>query len=349
VDGSKQLYAPDACHSVEKFWELFPAILKKSSILYYQMSDYLDIDEKMHDFIKAYKPNPRGGEKPLEELRKVQSVIGEMRLVKDSFEQGEMRKSAQISARAHREAMMATKPGLYEYQVEAEAEYWFHHQGSQSLAYSSIVAAGNNATILHYRTNRDQLRDGDLLLMDAGGEYNLYASDITRTWPINGKFTPAQKKIYELVLTANKDTIAMVKPGVKYADMHKHATKVLVDGLIGLGFLKGNADEIIKERKHIGFYPHGTGHWLGLDVHDAGEYLLPNGEPRPLEAGHVFTVEPGIYIPADNMDVPAEFRGIGVRIEDDILVTPTGHEILTIDTPKEIAELEAIVGTKAKN
>ncbi|MGZ6359795.1 MAG: M24B family metallopeptidase, partial [Bdellovibrionota bacterium] len=211
--------------------------------------------------------------------------------------------------------------------------------------YASIVAGGNNATVLHYKTNRDQLKSGDLLLIDAGGEMDVYASDITRTFPVNGKFTPAQKAIYEIVLKAQKDAIASVKPGVRFHDIHAITLRSLVEGLVRIGLLKGEVDEIVKDKKnYIAFYPHNTSHWIGMDVHDVGDYYTADGSSVPLVAGNFLTIEPGIYIANDRTDVPAEYRGIRIRIEDDILVTAKGCENLTIDAPKEIAEIEAIVG-----
>ncbi|MBW7947549.1 MAG: Xaa-Pro dipeptidase, partial [Sphingomonadaceae bacterium] len=217
---------------------------------------------------------------------------------------------------------------------------------AEDLAYDSIVAGGNNATVLHYKTNRDPLRDGDLVLIDAGGEMGLYASDITRTYPVNGKFTKAQREIYEIVLRAQKEAIAALRPGVRFHDVHKRTVEVLVEGLLRLGLLQGNLEEIARDRtRYAAFYPHNTSHWIGLDVHDCGDYLGADGASVALEPGNLLTIEPGLYIPAERSDVPAEYRGIGIRIEDDVLVTATGHEVLTADAPKEIEEIESAVGT----
>ena len=199
---------------------------------------------------------------------------------------------------------------------------------------------------MHYKTNRDLLSDGALLLIDAGGEWDHYASDITRTYPVNGKFSKAQREIYEIVLRAQKHAIEMVAPGVTYDEIHKATTEVLVDGLVHLGLLQGPVSEIMKDKKnYVFFYPHGTGHWMGLDVHDAGDYYGSDGSPLPLSPGNILTIEPGIYITEDRTDVPPEYRGIGIRIEDDVLVTPEGREVLTAEAPKEIADIESIVGT----
>jgi Xaa-Pro aminopeptidase len=272
-----------------------------------------------------------------------------MRKVKNEAELEVIRRNCKNSALAHRKAMETTRPGQWEYQTEAEIEYWFRHGGADDLAYASIVAGGNNATVLHYKTNRDPLKNETLLLIDAGGEMDLYASDITRTYPVNGKFTKAQAAIYEIVLQAQKEAIAAVKPGVRFHDIHALTVNVLVAGLVRLGLLSGKVEDLVKDRKnYVAFYPHNTSHWLGLDVHDVGDYYNSDNESMPLEVGNILTIEPGIYIGEDRTDVPAEYRGIGIRIEDDILVTPRGYENLTVDAPKEIAEIESIVGTKAR-
>jgi Xaa-Pro aminopeptidase len=236
---------------------------------------------------------------------------------------------------------------MYEYEVEAEIEYAFRKGGAEDLAYPSIVAGGDNACILHYNSNREKLTDGSLLLIDAGGEMGLYASDITRTFPVNGKFTPAQKTIYELVLKAQKEAIAVIKPGLPFHDVHKRAVEVLVEGLLQLGFLQGKKEEIVKDKaKYAAYFPHGTSHWLGLDVHDAGIYFKADNSSYILEEGNVLTVEPGLYISPENKSVPVEYRGIGIRIEDDVLVTSSGSDVLTKDCPKEVSELERIIGSK---
>jgi len=344
VEASKDLFSVDETYSIKEFDEIFKKYLKQVDTVYCVLGEFAEQDDHILDIIKNHHPNPRAGDKVFRNLKKVQEIIGNMRKKKDAYEISIMRKAAEISSHAHQKAMAATRPGMNEYEVEAEIEYWFKKGGAEDLAYASIVAGGNNATVLHYKTNRDVLKDGGLLLIDAGSELHNYASDITRTFPVNGKFTKAQRDIYEIVLKANKETIAMVKPGIKFHDMHKHATEVLVDGLIALGFLKGDRTEILKDRKnYIHFYPHGTSHWLGLDVHDPSPYFNEQGESLPLEEGNVFTVEPGIYIGEDRTDVPEEYRGIGIRIEDDVLVTSSGADVLTKNCPKEIVEIEAIM------
>jgi Xaa-Pro aminopeptidase len=344
VEASKILFSADASHDIADFEAHFRKLLKQAGTLYHALGAFAEQDDLVFRVLKEHAPNPRRGEKKFERLVKVQDLIAPLRKVKSEAELDVIRKSCRNTALAHKKAMEFTKPGQWEYQVEAEIEFWFRHGGAQDLAYSSIVAGGNNATVLHYKTNRDQLKDGDLILIDAGGELDLYASDITRTYPVNGKFTPAQRKLYEIVLRAQKEAINMVKPGVKFHDVHQRTVEVLVEGLVGLGLLKGAVAEIVKDRsKYVAFYPHNTSHWLGLDVHDCGDYYK-DGQSLPLEPGNFLTIEPGIYINSERTDVPEEYRGIGIRIEDDILVTATGFENLTIDAPKEIDEIEAIVG-----
>jgi Xaa-Pro aminopeptidase len=346
VDGAKATFKADAAYPIAELEKVFKEALKQTDTLYHALGTFPEQDDFIFRLLKDHHPNPRRGEKNFSKLVKVQDILNPMRKVKDAAEIELMRRNGRNTALAHKRAMEFTKPGQYEYQVEAEIEFWFRYGGADDLAYASIVAGGNNATVLHYKTNRDPLKDGDLLLIDAAGEMDLYASDITRTWPVSGKFSKPQREIYQIVLNAQKAAIAAVKPGVRFLDIHQKAAEVLVDGLMGLGLMKGDRKEILSDRKnYIHFYPHNTSHWIGIDVHDCGEYYLADGTSIPLEAGNALTIEPGIYIGEDRQDVPVEYRGIGIRIEDDILVTANGYENLTADAPKEIAEIEAIVGT----
>ncbi len=345
VEGAKSIFQADQAHDIHELETNFRELLKTVDTLYHTLGNFPEQDDFVFRVLKEHSPNPRRGEKTFHRLMKTQDILNPMRKIKSSAELEIIRENCRNSGIAHRKAMEFTRPNHYEYQVEAEIEYWFRHGGADDLAYSSIVAGGNNATVLHYKTNRDRLKDGDLLLIDAGGERDVYASDITRTFPVNGKFTPAQKKIYEIVLKAQKEAIKTVKPGMRFHDVHKRTVEVLVEGLVDLGLLKGDPKEIAKDRnKYVSFYPHNTSHWIGLDVHDCGDYFLPDGSSIPLEVGNMLTIEPGIYISEDRTDVPAEYRGIGIRIEDDVLVTESGREVLTEDAPKEIAEIEALVG-----
>lgn len=347
VEGALSLFQADATHPIEEFEATFRKMLMKAGALYHNLGNFSEQDDLIFRVLKEHHPHPRRGEKPFERLLKAQNLIAPMRKVKQADELAVIRESCRNTALAHRRAMEFTRPGQFEYQVEAEIEFWFRHGGAEDLAYASIVAGGNNATVLHYKTNRDQLRDGDLLLIDAGGELGLYASDITRTFPVNGRFSEPQRKLYEIVLKSQKEAIRIVKPGTRFVDVHNRAVEVLVEGLLSLGLLQGRAEDIVKDRTKYGaFYPHNTSHWIGLDVHDCGEYFV-DGQSIPLAAGNFLTIEPGLYIGIDRADVPAEYRGIGIRIEDDVLVTESGHEVLTADAPKEIDEIEAIVG-KAK-
>jgi Xaa-Pro aminopeptidase len=242
--------------------------------------------------------------------------------------------------------MRATRPGMWEYELEATIEYRYRLAGAQDLAYPSIVAGGANATILHYNTNRDELHDGTLVLVDSGAEVDLYACDVTRTWPVNGRFSAEQRALYEIVLRAQKAGIEQVRPGNSYNAYHETAVRVLTEGLVEVGLLRGSIDELIETNKFFDFYPHRTGHWLGLDVHDVGRYKLDGDTYRPLEPGMVLTVEPGLYVQAD-LDVPERWKGIGIRIEDDVLCTTDAPDVLTAAIPKEVDELTAIVGSDA--
>jgi Xaa-Pro aminopeptidase len=348
VEGAKADFGADEAYPIEEFESVFRDLLKTSANLYHTLGSFPEQDDLIFKVLKEHKPNLRRGERKFEKLIRAQDIIAPMRKVKDEAELEVLRKNGRNSALAHRKAMEFTRPGQWEYQVEAEIEFWFRYGGAEDLAYSSIVAGGNNATVLHYKTNRDQLKDGDLLLIDAGGEMDLYASDITRTYPVNGKFSPAQRKLYDITLKAQLEAIAMLKPGVKFADVHARTVEVLVEGLVGLGLIQGKVEDIVKDRSKYGaFYPHNTSHWMGLDVHDCGDYFTSAGS-LPLEVGNVLTIEPGIYIGADRTDVPAEYRGIGIRIEDDLVITATGSEILTPGCPKDPDEIEAIVGTGRK-
>ncbi len=270
-----------------------------------------------------------------------------MRLVKDESDIRSMRRAAEISAEGHLAAMRACRPGMFEYELEAVVEYVFRKNGSPSPGYSSIVGSGFNSTILHYNTNRCQINDGDVVLIDAGAEYDLFSGDITRTFPANGKFTRAQRSIYDAVLAAQKEVISMVRPGVSFMALHDRAVEVITDGLIDLGLLSGDRAENIESGNYRKFFMHRTGHWLGMDVHDVGRYRIGD-EWRRLTPGMVFTVEPGIYIPEGTEGVPEEYYNIGVRIEDDILVTETGYEVLTSGAPKEAQEVEATMKEKVQ-
>ncbi len=258
-----------------------------------------------------------------------------------------MQTAADIAAEAHVEAMKAVRPGMQEYEVEALIEQVFRRRGAAGPAYTSIVGAGPNATVLHYINNDGELRDGELLLVDAGAEYKGYASDITRTFPINGHFTKPQREIYDLVLKAQMACVEMVRPGVTHEQLKQHSIEVLTEGMVELGLLQGKTEELIKEKKYEKFYMHGLGHMLGIDVHDVGQYYF-GSDSRALEAGVVMTVEPGIYVSPDTKDVPEKYLGIGVRIEDDVLCTSNGPRVLTTKVPKQAGEIEALMARMNK-
>lgn len=298
-------------------------------------------DARIATWLNAVRARVRTGVTAPAEIRDVRATINDMRLFKDEYELAIMRRAAAISSAAHVRAMRTAAPGRREYEVEAELIHEFCRNGARAPAYGSIVASGPNACVLHYRENDAELRKGELLLIDAGCELDSYASDITRTFPVGARFSPAQRDVYELVLAAQEAAIRAVKPGVDFIDYHNAATRVLVQGLIDLKLCRGSVEKVLEDGSYRQFYMHRTGHWLGLDVHDAGDYMQ-KGKWRKLKSGMVLTVEPGLYIrPADN--VPKAFWNIGVRIEDDVLVTAKGREILTADCPKRVKDVEDLV------
>ncbi|MEW6253816.1 MAG: M24B family metallopeptidase, partial [Planctomycetota bacterium] len=295
-------------------------------------------DTRVMGWLNAVRAKARSGVRAPHLLADARVWLDEMRLVKDAHELALMRRAAEISTRAHGIAMRATRPGRHEYEIEAELLCAFRSGGAEAPAYTSIVASGANACVLHYVFNDKPLNDGDLLLIDAAAEFRSYAADITRTFPVNGRFSAAQRDAYEVVLAAQTAAIAAVRPGNCWNDPHEAAVRVLTQGMVDLGLLTGDVDSLIESNAYNRFYMHRTGHWLGMDVHDAGEYKL-GGEWRPLVPGMTLTVEPGLYIrPAD--DVPKALWNTGIRIEDDVAVTETGCEVLT-SPPKTVAEIEA--------
>ncbi|HEX6945702.1 MAG TPA: aminopeptidase P N-terminal domain-containing protein [Casimicrobiaceae bacterium] len=338
-EAAKEIFGFDEAYSIAELDARLPDFASDQPALFTPVGLFEPWDRKVTGVLNEVRGRVRTGVTSPEQIIDIRSVLDTMRLIKDDHELALMRRAAAISSAAHARAMARTRPGWYEYQVEAELMHEFLHGGAQAVAYGSIVASGPNACVLHYRENNRQLADGDLLLIDAGCEYKGYASDITRTFPVNGKFTPAQKAIYELVLEAQLACLATVKPGAPFHDYHKAAERVLAQGLIDLKLIVGPLDKALEEGTYKRFYMHRAGHWLGLDVHDAGLYQV-KGESMLLRPGMVLTVEPGCYIRAAE-DIPPEFRDVGVRIEDDILVTALGYEILTSATPKTVAEVEA--------
>ncbi len=341
VEGALSTFGMDATYPIEELDARLPELMKGVEKVYYRVNFDESMDRRIFEVLERYRRSQGRSGRGVIPVVDPREQVGEMRLFKAPEEIEFLRKAGQISARAHVEAMKRTKPGMNELEIEALIDYEMRSKGCQRLGYGSIVAGGKNATCLHYRSNNETLNDGDLLLIDAGGEHQYYTADITRTFPVGRKFTDLQAKFYDVVLKAEKDCIALVKPGIAYTTIHQTACEILTEGLLSLGLLKGNAKELIQSNAFRRFYPHGTGHYLGMDVHDCGLYML-NGESRKIEAGMCFTIEPGLYVQPGDMEAPAEFRGLGVRIEDDILVTATGCEVLTKDVPKERAEIEAL-------
>ena len=341
-EGVIQDYGADAAYSINSIDEIMPKLLEGAKNIYFSMSAPCGVDAKISSWVEDIRKNTRSGAEPPQNLLSLDSILHEMRLIKESDEMDLMKQAANITTEAHIRAMQSVRPGMYEYQLEAEYLYAFNKNGARSPAYNSIVGGGNNSCILHYVENNAELQDGDLVLVDAGCEYQYYASDVTRTFPVNGKFSPEQREIYSIVLEAHKQSMEQAKPGNKWNLMHEKSVEVIVEGLLSIGLLQGSRDEIIDKGEYTKFYMHRIGHWLGMDVHDVGSYKQ-DGDWRPLEEGMVMTVEPGIYI-LDSMEgVDDKWKGIGVRIEDDIAITDSGFEILTPDVPRTIEEVEQTV------
>ena len=341
VEGAKETFGADAAFPAEEFHTKLGDLLNGARNLYYRLGGQPDMDQAVISQLSRMRSMGRRGVRPPHAVIDPGTILHEMRLFKTDEEMRHMQRAADIAAEAHREAMKHARPGMREYEVEALIEYIFRRSGAGAPAYSSIVGAGANATILHYINNDAEIKPGDLLLVDAGAEYEGYASDITRTFPVAGRFTEAQREIYELVLDCQQQCIEMVAPGVTLEDMHKRSVEILTEGMVRLGLLQGDVQKLIEEEQYKKFYMHRLGHYLGMDVHDVGSYQQ-DGEPRAVEPGIVMTVEPGIYISETAEGIPDKYRGIGVRIEDDVLVTPDGYKVLTDAAPKQVAEIEAL-------
>ena len=344
VEGAKSEFAAGEAFPIDEFEAKLNEFLDGAEILYYR----LGVDRELDDTIVKELVRMRGwNRKPVHPPQTIvdpATIVHELRVLKSAEEIEIMQAAADIAAEAHVEAMKAVKPGMREYQVEALIEQVFRRHGAAAPAYTSIVGAGPNATVLHYINNDGELRDGDLLLVDAGAEYKGYASDITRTYPINGRFTPAQREIYDLVLKAQMSCVEMVRPGVTHEQLKQHSIEVLTEGMVQLGLLEGKPEELIKEKKYEKFYMHGLGHMIGIDVHDVGRYYYGQ-ESRALEPSVIMTVEPGLYISTETKDVPEKYLGIGVRIEDDVLCTSNGPRVLTSKVPKQAEEIEALMSS----
>lgn len=341
-DGAVRDHGADDAFSIRAIDELLPSLMENRRRVYYAVGQQDSFDQQVMGWVNRVRAKVRQGVTAPSEFVALAPLLHPLRLRKSEAELAVMRYAAQVSARAHVRAMQASRAGLYEYHLEAELDYAFRKGGARLPAYGSIVAAGRNACILHYRENDALLNDGDLVLIDAGCEIDCYASDITRTFPVSGRFTSEQKAIYELVLKANLEAFRHIAPGKRWNDAHEATVRVITAGLVELGLLQGEVDALIEREAYKPFYMHRAGHWLGMDVHDVGDYKV-NGVWRELEPGMCMTVEPGIYIAPDNEQVEPRWRGIGVRIEDDVVVTASGCEILTGDVPKSVAEIEALM------
>lgn len=341
-DGAVSQYQADDAFPIDDIDDILPGLMEGRSRVYSQMGVDGDFDHQLMTWVNQIRAKVRTGAQPPEDFSDMSHLLHDLRLFKSKQEIAIMREAAKISARAHTRAMKACKPGMMEYQLQAEIEHECMLAGSPWPAYPAIVGSGDNACILHYIENTAKIKDGDLVLIDAGCELEYYASDITRTFPANGHFSTEQRAIYDLVLKAQYASIEAVRPGQPWIAPHETTVRVLVEGLVELGLLDGEVDDLISSNAYAPFFMHKTGHWLGMDVHDVGDYKV-GGEWRVMEPGMVMTIEPGLYISPHNTNVEERWRGIGVRIEDDVVVTRDGCEVLTQDVVKDPADIEALM------
>jgi Xaa-Pro aminopeptidase len=341
VEGAIELYGAQAAYPIDQLDAKINDYVGERDHLYYVFGRDAALNQRVTSWLQRWRQmRPRSGTGPMATLDPGE-IVHEMRLVKSDEELDRMRRAIAIAAEGHDAALRTARDTMYEYEIEALLDYTFRRHGGSGPAYPSIVAAGDNATILHYTTNDRRLAAGELLLIDAGAEYAGYCADVTRTFPVGSRFSAAQRAIYDLVLQAQLAAIDVIRPGARVDEPHARAVEVLVDGMLRLGLLTGDRQESISKELYKPFYMHRTGHWLGMDVHDVGKYKL-EGAARVLEPGMVLTVEPGMYIASGCDTVDAQYRGIGVRIEDDVLVTPAGREVLSAAIPKDPVELEAL-------
>jgi Xaa-Pro aminopeptidase len=340
-EAARERFGFDEAQAVDALEQALPRLLENQPALYYPVGADPEWDARAMKWLNALRARSRAGVAAPDRVQDVRALVDELRLVKDAQELALMRRAARIAAAAHRRAMQAARPGRNEYEIEAELLYEFRRSGAQFPAYSPIVAGGANACVLHYVFNNAPLRDGELLLIDAGCELDGYASDVTRTFPVNGRFSGAQREVYEIVLAAQRAALDKVRPGNAWNEPHDAAVRVLAQGMLDLKLVGGTLDEALEKESYRRFYMHRTGHWLGLDVHDAGDYKR-SGKWRALAPGMTLTVEPGLYIRAAD-DVPETLRNIGVRIEDDVLVAANGCEVLTAEAPKAAQDIEALM------
>ncbi|MBE8716146.1 Xaa-Pro aminopeptidase [Cellvibrio polysaccharolyticus] len=341
-EGACAEYEADDAFPIDDIDDILPGLIEGRERVYYAMGKDNEFDRQVMDWVNTIRAKVRSGATPPGEFLDLNHLLHDMRLFKSAAELRVMREAGNITARAHVRAMQLCKPGLMEYQLEAEIMHEFGMNGARAPAYNTIVGGGRNGCILHYVENNAALKNGDLVLIDAGCELDYYASDITRTFPVNGKFSIEQKALYELVLAAQEAAIAAVKPGNHWNDPHNATVQVITAGLVSLGLLSGDVNELIAREAYRDFYMHRAGHWLGMDVHDVGDYKV-GGVWRVLEPGMVLTIEPGIYVSPDNDKVAKKWRGIGIRIEDNVVVTKDGHEVITSGVPKTVADIEAVM------
>ena len=341
-EGAVAYLGVDDAFPIDDLDEILPGLIEGTQRIYYSMGHDDVFDQRVMGWVNQIRKLVRTGAAPPADFTDLAFLLHEQRLIKSAAEVRVMRKAGEISAAAHVRAMQECQPGRYEYHLEAAIQHTFAEHGARFPAYNSIVGSGANACVLHYTENASKMRAGDLVLIDAGCEYQGYAADITRTFPVSGQFSNEQRAIYDVVLEAQRAAIAKVRPGNTWNQPHDATVRVITRGLIKLGLLRGKERELIKAEAYRDFYMHRAGHWLGLDVHDVGEYRV-DGRWRQLEPGMVLTIEPGIYVAADNTKVPKRWRGIGVRIEDDVVVTEQGCDVLTCDVPKRADEIEALM------
>ena len=342
LNGVKKNYEADQSFDIEDLETILSSLFLGRQKVFFTLGQDEVLDKILMKSFNAVRAGQRRGGVVPSEIQALEPLVHEMRLIKSKYEISLMKKSAKISVDAHKRIFENCKPGVFEYQIEADIIHEFGKHGAVP-AYTSIVASGQNACTLHYISNRDKMKSGQLLLTDAGCENEMYGADITRTIPVSGEYSKEQKEIYELVLEVQKNAINSIKPGQTFEGLQSDAIKGLTKGLKKLGLLKGRVDQLIKSEAYKDFYMHGIGHWLGMDVHDVGSYMDQKGKSRKFENGMVLTIEPGIYISKKNKNVPTEYRGIGIRIEDDVLVTKSGCDVLTKALPKEIGEIESIM------
>ena len=342
VEGAGGDHGADAAFDISNLADLLPGYMQNVDKLYYRLGNDARYDQTVIATIRHVREKIRGGVYGPTTIIDPGTIVHEMRMRKNEDDLNCLRRAAQISAEGHIAAMKHCQPGMFEYELEAIVEYVFRKQGATGVGYPSIVGSGFNTTLLLYNTNNELIKEGDMVLIDAGAEYKVFSGDITRTFPANGKYSRAQRAIYEAVLAANKEVIRMVKPGVSFMALHEKAVEVVTDELLKLGLLSGSRAENIEKATYARFFMHRTGHWLGMDVHDVGRYKL-HDDWRKIEPGMVFTVEPGIYIAEGTEGVSEDYFNIGVRIEDDVVVTESGCEVITTGVPKEASEIEELM------